>query len=41
MKDRVDRCICVPSDETPRVQECHALIGHILCEIVELEMSDP
>jgi len=41
LKDRVDRCICVPSDETPRVQECHVLIGHILCEIVELEMSDP
>jgi len=25
----------VPSTDTPRIQECHILIGHILCEIVE------
>src|SRR4051812_48876148 len=23
----VDHCICVPSSETPRIQECHMLIG--------------
>jgi D-sedoheptulose 7-phosphate isomerase len=34
-----DYCLCVPSDETPRIQECHILIGHILCEIIELEFS--
>ncbi len=28
-------CLCVPSQHTPRIQECHILIGHILCEIVE------
>lgn len=28
-------CICVPSQETPRIQECHILIGHILCGLVE------
>ena len=28
-------CICVPSDSTPRIQECHILIGHIICEHVE------
>ena len=28
-------CIQVPSDETPRIQECHILIGHIICELVE------
>ena len=28
-------CICVPSEDTPRIQECHILIGHIICEIVE------
>lgn len=33
-----DRCICVPSQETPRVQEAHILIGHILSEIVETEL---
>jgi D-sedoheptulose 7-phosphate isomerase len=30
-----DICIKVPSPETPRVQECHILIAHILCCIVE------
>jgi len=30
-----DTCIQVPSDSTPRIQECHILIGHIICEIVE------
>jgi len=30
-----DRTICVPSWDTPRIQECHILVGHIICEIVE------
>src|SRR5689334_13188734 len=30
-----DCTICVPSPETPRIQECHILAGHIICEIVE------
>ncbi len=34
----VDHCICAPSDETPRIQECHILIGHIISEIVEREI---
>lgn len=34
----VDYCICVPSDETPRIQECHILIGHIISELVEREI---
>ena len=28
-------CIEIPSTHTPRVQECHILIGHIICEIVD------
>lgn len=28
-------CICMPSQETARIQECHILIGHILCGLVE------
>lgn len=28
-------CICMPSGETARIQECHILIGHILCGLVE------
>lgn len=38
LKDLVDHCICVPSRETPRVQECHILVGHILSEVVEREL---
>lgn len=34
----VDCCINVPSSVTPRVQEAHILIGHILCEFVEAEL---
>lgn len=28
-------CICVPSAETARIQECHIMVGHILCALVE------
>jgi len=28
----------VPSDDTPRIQECHMLIGHVICELVESRM---
>lgn len=38
LKSLADRCICVPSGDTPRVQEAHILIGHILSEIVETEL---
>lgn len=33
--DICDICIKVPSSETPRIQESHILIGHIICCIVE------
>ncbi len=32
-----DYCVPVPSDSTPRIQEAHILIAHIICEIVEKE----
>lgn len=35
MKSIADSCICVPSSDTPRIQESHIMIGHIICEIVE------
>lgn len=28
-------CLCVPSSETARIQECHIMLGHILCGLVE------
>lgn len=35
MKALCDYCIQVPSKETPRIQESHILIAHILCGLVE------
>src|SRR5277367_2525910 len=35
LKSEVDFCLCAPSNETPRIQECHILIGHIISELVE------
>ncbi len=30
-----DHSVIVPSDDTQRIQECHIMIGHIVCELVE------
>jgi len=38
MKALSDVLVNVPSKDTPRIQEAHILIGHIVCEIVESEM---
>ena len=38
IKDISDLLINVPSTDTPRIQETHILIGHIICEIVERDM---
>ncbi|GAB6010891.1 D-sedoheptulose-7-phosphate isomerase [Viscerimonas tarda] len=35
MREAADTCLCVPSADTPRIQEAHITIGHILCEIIE------
>ena len=35
MKDLSDFLIQVPSTDTPRIQEAHIMIGHIICELVE------
>jgi D-sedoheptulose 7-phosphate isomerase len=35
MKSLADCTIRIPSEETPRIQECHILTGHIICEIAE------
>src|SRR5271157_3572080 len=35
LRDLVDVLIAVPSEETPRIQECHILVGHALCDAVE------
>lgn len=35
MKDYCDILFDVPSNDTPRIQECHISIGHSICELVE------
>jgi D-sedoheptulose 7-phosphate isomerase len=35
LRGLVDVLIAVPSAETPRIQECHILLGHALCDAVE------
>ena len=35
MRDLCDVCFRVPSSSTPRIQECHILIGHTICELLE------
>jgi D-sedoheptulose 7-phosphate isomerase len=36
----VDHVIRVPSSHTPRIQECHILLGHIMCAYVELNLFE-
>ena len=38
MKNLCDFLINVPSEDTPRIQESHILIGHIICELIELKL---
>jgi D-sedoheptulose 7-phosphate isomerase len=38
MKDSADILLNVPSTDTPRIQESHIMIGHIICELVETAM---
>lgn len=35
LKAEADYCLCVPADNSPRIQEMHILVGHILCELIE------
>ena len=40
MKDFGGILINVPSNDTPRIQESHIMIGHIICELVERRTTD-
>jgi len=35
LRNIADCTICMPSEETPRIQEGHILTGHLICEVVE------
>lgn len=38
MKDLSKYLINIPSKDTPRIQECHMLFGHTICEMVEINL---
>jgi D-sedoheptulose 7-phosphate isomerase len=38
LEERVDHVLRVPSTATPRIQESHILLGHMICAQVELGM---
>lgn len=38
MKDAGDYLLNVPSSDTPRIQESHIMVGHIICELVEAKI---
>ncbi|MBF0444477.1 MAG: D-sedoheptulose 7-phosphate isomerase [Magnetococcales bacterium] len=41
MADLCDVCIKIPSTVTPRIQEGHILVGHLLCDFIERSMFTP
>jgi D-sedoheptulose 7-phosphate isomerase len=40
IKNSADLLINIPSTDTPRIQESHILVGHIICEMVEREIFE-
>ena len=36
LKGMMDYALVVPSDNTPRIQECHMTIYHTLCEQIDI-----
>lgn len=38
MNGLCDILLNVPSSDTPRIQECHILIGHIICQLIEEQL---
>jgi len=41
MKSISDHLINIPSADTPRIQESHIMLGHIICQLVEEKIFDP
>jgi len=40
LKEKSDICLNIPSNETPRIQEGHRIIIHIICQFVENHFKD-
>jgi D-sedoheptulose 7-phosphate isomerase len=41
MKNSSDHLINIPSTDTPRIQECHIMVGHVICQLVEEKLFNP
>lgn len=41
MKSLCDHLINIPSTDTPRIQESHIMVGHIICQLVEEKYFNP
>lgn len=41
LKELSDQLINVPSVDTPRIQECHIMLGHIICQLTEEQVFNP
>jgi D-sedoheptulose 7-phosphate isomerase len=39
LAELADLCLRAPTDDTPRIQECHMLVGHTVCELVEVSLA--
>jgi len=39
LRTMTDVCLCVPSNDTARIQEAHILMWHIVCELIELKLA--
>ncbi|MGA7983267.1 MAG: hypothetical protein WCA32_23950 [Chromatiaceae bacterium] len=39
LKALTDLCLVVPADNTARIQEAHILVGHILCDLAEAQLT--
>ncbi len=40
IKDAVQHALIAPSHDTPRIQECHGLVGHIWCAMIDETFKD-
>lgn len=38
MREHCDECFRMPSDSTPKIQEGHELLGHMICALIEKDM---
>lgn len=41
MKPLCDHLVNIPSTDTPRIQESHIMVGHIICQLVEEKIFGP